>query len=247
MDVRAALADVGEFGPFFEVATNPAERADPTWRPMAELYADPEPLRARIAQVRRALDSDERVAASITFQGLAARVLSAPLAVAGLHGLLARLTGTSLHWRPSATGPWPLWAAEPRGRGLPAEPAAAAAALVALLVDEHLGPLVAAVRREVRISERVLWGNAASSVAAGKRLIGASRPAAADRVARLAAAVLDQGPFAGTGERLAPAAPDVSWTFRRRSCCLYYRAPGGGTCGDCVLTEPPTPAAPRRS
>ena len=23
--------------------------------------------------------------------------------------------------------------------------------------------------------------------------------------------------------------------FRRRSCCLYYRVPGGGLCGDCVL------------
>src|SRR2546423_754961 len=24
-------------------------------------------------------------------------------------------------------------------------------------------------------------------------------------------------------------------TFRRRSCCLFYRLPGGGTCGDCPL------------
>jgi ferric iron reductase protein FhuF len=23
--------------------------------------------------------------------------------------------------------------------------------------------------------------------------------------------------------------------FRRRSCCLFYRLPGGGTCGDCPL------------
>ncbi|MFD2121439.1 (2Fe-2S)-binding protein [Streptomyces cirratus] len=23
--------------------------------------------------------------------------------------------------------------------------------------------------------------------------------------------------------------------FTRRSCCLYYRVPGGGLCGDCVL------------
>ncbi|MGG7569367.1 (2Fe-2S)-binding protein [Streptomyces sirii] len=25
--------------------------------------------------------------------------------------------------------------------------------------------------------------------------------------------------------------------FSRRSCCLYYRAPGGGLCGDCVLRQ----------
>ncbi|MFI1618174.1 (2Fe-2S)-binding protein [Streptomyces lydicus] len=23
--------------------------------------------------------------------------------------------------------------------------------------------------------------------------------------------------------------------FARRSCCLYYRVPGGGLCADCVL------------
>jgi len=25
----------------------------------------------------------------------------------------------------------------------------------------------------------------------------------------------------------------------RRSCCLFYRLPGAGTCGDCVLDERP--------
>ena len=72
MDVRAVLADVAALGPFFTVgpARPSAARAGGRWR---ELYADPEPLRARIAHVRRALDSDdERVAASIAFQGLAA-------------------------------------------------------------------------------------------------------------------------------------------------------------------------------
>lgn len=236
MDLRAALADVGELGPFFEVRTDPAEGADHRWRPMVDLYTDPEPLRARIAQVRRALDSDERVAASIAFQGLAARVLSAPLAVVVLHGVLPGLTARSLHWRPAATGSWPLWAADPPGCPLSPAPGIAAA-LTDLLVDEHLAPLVAAVRGQVRISERLLWGNAASALAAGKRLLGMARPAAADRAAHLTAAVLERGPFAGSGERLAPVPPDVGWTFRRQSCCLYYRTPGGGLCADCILSR----------
>ncbi|MFC5996793.1 (2Fe-2S)-binding protein [Pseudonocardia hispaniensis] len=236
VDIRAVLADVAGYGPFFEVMTNPAERVDPTWRPMADLYTDPEPLRARIAHVRRVLDgADDRVAASIAFQGLAARILSAPLAVVILHGALPLLTARSLHWRVSVTGPWPLWAADPAAEPLPADPAAAARAFTDLLVEEHLAPLVAAVRAQVRISERLLWGNAASSVAAGKRLIGTGRPAAAARAARIAGAVLDRGPFTGSGERLPPSPPDVEWTFRRRSCCLYYRVEGGGICGDCVL------------
>jgi iron complex transport system ATP-binding protein len=27
--------------------------------------------------------------------------------------------------------------------------------------------------------------------------------------------------------------------YRRVSCCLYYRTPTGGLCGDCVLTTKP--------
>ena len=27
-------------------------------------------------------------------------------------------------------------------------------------------------------------------------------------------------------------------SFRRRSCCLYYRLPGGALCGDCGLARP---------
>ncbi|WP_214369254.1 IucA/IucC family C-terminal-domain containing protein [Pseudonocardia sp. H11422] len=235
MDVRAALADVGGFGPFFEVGTNPTEQADPTWRPLTDLYSDPVPLRDRIAHVRRVLDSDDRVAASITFQGMAARVLSAPLAVVVLHGVLPALTARTLHWRVSLTGPWPLWVDAPGGEALPDDLGAAADRLAALLVDEHLRPLAAAVRAQVGISERVLWGNAASSVAAGKRLIGTARPEAADRAARIAAGVLARDPFVAAGDRRAPVPPDVGWTFQRRSCCLYYRVREGGTCCDCVL------------
>ncbi|MEU9111287.1 (2Fe-2S)-binding protein [Streptomyces sp. NPDC048483] len=30
--------------------------------------------------------------------------------------------------------------------------------------------------------------------------------------------------------------------YRRRNCCLYYRVPGMGTCGDCVLNRQKTHA-----
>ena len=33
--------------------------------------------------------------------------------------------------------------------------------------------------------------------------------------------------------------PDTSF-FVRRSCCLYYRLPAGGKCGDCALIDPET-------
>jgi hypothetical protein len=98
-------------------------------------------------------------------------------------------------------------------------------------------PLVAAVRAQVPVAERLLWGNAASTVAAAKRLLVLQRPAAADRAADVAQAVLARGPFAGAGELLPPHDPDRNWSFRRRSCCLYYRVPGSeGLCDDCVLS-----------
>lgn len=222
MDVCRALADVATFGAFFAVSTDPAEGVDPTWRPLRDLYTDPQPLRDRIAHVGRVLGAGERVAASITFQGLAARVLSAPFATVAVHGLLPDLTADALYWRPSATGLWPLWCADPAARD-PSD-------LAALLIDEHLTPLVAAVRAQVSISERVLWGSVASSVASGKRLVGTVRATA------VAERLLATGPLAGTGDRLPPVGPDCDWSFRRRSCCLYYRAPNGGLCGDCVLS-----------
>ncbi len=223
MDVRAALGDVASFGEFFVVATGPSESADPSWRPLRELYTDPRPLQDRIAHVGRVLGADQRVAASIAFQGLAARVLSAPFAAVARHGVLPDLTADALYWRPCATGPWPLWCADPASRD-PAD-------LAGLLIDEHLGPLVGAVRAQVSVSERVLWGSVASSVASAKRLVGTERATA------VAERLLTTGPLVGTGELLPPAGPDRDWSFRRRSCCLYYRVPGGGLCGDCVLLD----------
>jgi ferric iron reductase protein FhuF len=67
-------------------------------------------------------------------------------------------------------------------------------------------------------------------------MVAAGRPAAAARAADVAARLLDTGSLAGTGDRSAPSEPDRHWSFRRRSCCLFYRVPGGGTCGDCILT-----------
>jgi ferric iron reductase protein FhuF len=40
----------------------------------------------------------------------------------------------------------------------------------------------------------------------------------------------------GLGELSATAA-QLSPSFRRASCCLLYRLPGRGLCGDCVLTS----------
>lgn len=232
---RAVLADVARAGAFFAVATG----ADPDTsgrHPVGRLYDGGPELAARIAHVRRALGSDDRVAASITFQGLAALLVSAPFAAAVVHGALPVLTPRTLHWTPTTDGPWPLWCADPPLRPVPSVDDAAGA-LAGAVVEQHLTPLIDAVRAQVRVSPRVLVGNAASTVASARRMVATHWPASADRAASVARRLLDTGLLAGAGELRAPAGPDRHWSFRRRSCCLYYRARDGGLCGDCVLLD----------
>jgi hypothetical protein len=220
VDVRALLADVAGVGPFFTLGAGAGERP----------LADPELVRDRIAHVGAALRCGERVAASLAFQGFAAQLVSAPYAAAVLHGEVPEVTPSSAGWSRSADGGWAVRTdatAVVGGEALPS------------LLHGLLTPLVAAFRAQVPVAERLLWGNAASTVAAAKRLLVVQRPTVASRAADAAAAVLAHGPFAGTGELLPPRDPDLVWTFRRRSCCLYYRVPGGGLCEDCVLSTVP--------
>jgi FhuF 2Fe-2S C-terminal domain/Ferric iron reductase FhuF-like transporter len=226
VDARAVLADVARLGPFFTLGVGPAGAGE---RPMSGLHTDPQPLRDRITHVGRALRCDERVAASLAFQGLAAQVVSAPYATAVLHGTVPALTPTVLFLRRTDDGGWALRSAAT---------ALADGAELAPVLEGLLAPLVAAVRAQVPVAERLLWGNAASTVAAAKRLLVVQRPATADRAAEVAEALLATGPFRGSGELLPPRDPDRNWTFRRRSCCLYYRVPGGGLCDDCALLPP---------
>lgn len=226
------LADVARAGPFFTVRTGPAA---PGRRPVAALYAGDPALTDRIAQVAEALGCSDRVAASVTYQGLAALLVSAPFAAAVVHGVLPTLTPSTLHWSPGTGSPWEQWCPAPGGVALPG-PADAADALLSAVVEAHLVPLARAVRAHVSVSERVLLGNAASTVAAARRLVTAQWPGSADRATQVAARMLEVGTLAGTGERIAPRPPDRVWSFRRRSCCLYHRVPGGGLCGDCVLS-----------
>jgi hypothetical protein len=229
-DVRAALDDVTGIGQFFAATANPAEVVDDSWRPLRELYTDPGPLAERIRQVGDALGtSDDRVAASIAYQGLAARVASPLVAVAAVHGVLPTWSPDTLHWRPAAVGPWPLWeSAERAARPAPAElPASVADALL----TPHLAALAAATTAVVSVSGRTLRGNAASALVGAGGMVARTRPGSAGSARRVVAGLLAAPWLDGAG------AFGPGWSFRRRSCCLYYRVPGGGLCGDCVLTR----------
>jgi ferric iron reductase protein FhuF len=94
------------------------------------------------------------------------------------------------------------------------------------LLTDVLAPLTDALAEQNSLSPQVLSGNITSAVFGAARMVGVARPDLAP-AAREAAATLLAGPLAGTGV--------LGETFVRSSCCLYYRIPGGGYCGDCVL------------
>ncbi len=239
-DTRAVLDDVARIGPFFALEV-PEPAARVPWVPFDRLHTDPGPLGDRIAQVREALGSDDRVAASIAFQGLVARLVAAPLAAVVLHAVLPDPAG--LARRPDGADPWAPGLLDPAGTSTPdpgRDPAGAAALLSGELLDGQVAPLIDAVRTLVPVSGHVLWGNVASSLSGAGRVLDPARPGARPALLGVLDALLASPPLRGTGRllRLEEDRPDTEWAFRRRSCCLYYRIPGGGTCADCVLTAP---------
>lgn len=227
--------EAASVGAFFALrATPPPEGGH---RALACLYEGAAaPLTSRIDTVAERLGASERrVAASVAQLGLAARLWSTALGPAALSGRFPDLRAENLHWDPRQQAPDDLWTRS-------AELLPGTADRIRDVVQYgHLEPLAEAIRRDTPVSSRLLWGNAGSALAgAVRQLIGWARthgrPDVAARTRTLAAELFDHPALRDTG---APHGPG----FRRRTCCLYYRVPGGGLCGDCVFDSAPgTPA-----
>jgi hypothetical protein len=247
-------AELAQLGPYFAVNVHPAGQplADP-WRPLSSLLDSPDGLRQRIAEVRSALAADRppgavefRVAASVTHLGVAARLISPVLGTAVLFGLVPRTDPAEVAWQPVLGGPLPLSvpASALAGRGHQTGEGQPDAGQLADELRERLlqGPVRAftEVTAAMSVSPIVLQGNIASAVNAAAAMIATARPDLAGQAATLRSELLSAPELAGT------------WTsgaagFRRRSCCLIYRAAPAATsavCGDCVLH---TAVPPRRS
>jgi hypothetical protein len=227
-EVARALAAAATVGPFF--ALSPAA-AGPGWRPAAALY----PAGFLTGARRRLPEAEPRVAASIAQQGYAARLWSPALAGALLAGIVPDLAGLQLRDQEAA----PLELALPRLAGWRAENLSELARLsYRVVVTAHLEPLACALGGE--LADGLLWGNAASALTGALGVLARARPDLRQSATSLAATLLTHGRLAGTGQ-LGVTGDGLG--FRRRSCCLYYRLPGGGLCGDCGLTQ--RPARPR--
>jgi hypothetical protein len=203
----------------------------------------------------------DRPLASVTFLGLVARLVSPPLGALALGGALPLPELDQIGWRPVAGGPWPM--AYRNVTALPArglDDSALAAAFVATTVNGLVGPVLEAFRQRFRLSPQVLWGNVASALAGAAGMLADVAPEPesdvapepesdvaseqestvepGERAARLVAAVLALPPLAGMGTYTQPDPARSRRFLARHNCCLYYQIPGGGTCGDCVLTPP---------
>jgi hypothetical protein len=242
----SALAAAAAAGPYFAVEP---WAGGTQWRPLSVLVSDPDALAERVGHARAVLavgarvapaEVEQRAAASVVFLGLASRLISPSLGAAVVGGVVPGLALADLWWRPVAGGPLPLAARLSSGApvgdlGSRQQRAGAARLLSEGCVQGLAGPVAAAFEAAFRLSPQVLWGNVASALAGAAGLLAETFPERAEAAGQLTAEILGQGPLRGTGDLVQPDAGRPRRFLVRRSCCLFYRIPGGGTCGDCVL------------
>jgi hypothetical protein len=239
----AVVEEITALGPFFAVTTHPAGAppAQP-WQPMS-----PALLAERAAAVRGYLAAgggrpasavEPRVAASVAHLGLAARLVSPALAAAVLHGRPLGYDLDAVRWQPALGGPVPLSLPDDALHMPQPDFARLADTVAALLLAGPLAQLAARVAQS-GVSPHILLGNTASAVNGAATALAAARPELGARARAFTDLLLQRAPLRPQAVRTPGGA------FRRRSCCLIYRAAPdrkGALCGDCALrTAPGTP------
>ncbi|HEY1839808.1 MAG TPA: (2Fe-2S)-binding protein [Mycobacterium sp.] len=231
-DAATALAELGDINAYFAIGTGPV---DDGWRPVQQLYTDAEVLGGIVDRVQARLCAPEpRVAASIFFLGFAARLWSIGVGAVAGHGLLPALGADELLFREFG-GRIALHIARPvawQGDDLELT-------LADNVLDAHLAPLSTALHRLTNVTPELLRGNAASA------LLGAAREYDRHRAAGSHGPGWQLARIICTDERIDGAINFSDDDYRRSSCCLYYRTPIGGLCGDCVFTRIPDSSAGR--
>ena len=225
-DLPAILAEIAQINPYFAVRTGPTNNG---WRSVHQLYTDRDLLGGVVERVRARLGAAEpRVAASIFSLGFAARLWSIGIGAVAGHRLLPALGADELLFGEFG-GQMALHIAHPvawRGDDLET-------GLADTVLDAHLTPLSTALHHLTNVSPELLRGNAASALLGAAREYDRHRATASPGPGwRLAYRLC-------ADERLLGTISFSETDYRRSSCCLYYRTPGGGLCGDCVFTQIP--------
>jgi hypothetical protein len=234
-----AFVAAAAISPYFAVDLIPA---GPGWRPFQELL-DPAVLGDSVTSLQRILaertrvpvtDLDLRSCASTHFLALASRLVAPGLGSAALRGVVPVLTPSAIGWQRVDGGPIPIavHAVEAAGADGPGH---AAELMLTSLVQPVIAPLAGAFAETFRLSDQVLWGNVASALAGAAGMLTRSGVMLALDPVSIAVALGDLGPLVGMGSWRQPDAAPAGRFFVRNNCCLFYRIPGGGMCGDCVL------------
>ncbi|MFC6159975.1 (2Fe-2S)-binding protein [Kribbella jiaozuonensis] len=217
-------------GPFFAHEQHPSGTAAVApWRIMSELLDDPAVLEDRVMTTRAYLAAaggqdpeavEVRVAASITHLGMVARLISPAFATSVLGDGVPPLDLESIHWQPVLGGAFPLSLAPPSTSR-------------DLTIELFEGPIAALhqATQPFAVSDHILRGNVASAINGTFVALTNAAPELAVRAKETAAHLLAHPSLRDTHT--------TNGTFRRRSCCLIYRAAPdhqGALCGDCVLS-----------
>jgi ferric iron reductase protein FhuF len=241
VEVLAAVRRAAAVNPLFALGTGPPPPGEEGWRPASDL-ADVDVAAQLIGDVGQAFGGPAaRISASMAVLGYSTRLVAPTVATLLCDDLLLDVAPSGVCWRyapgalagvagSSGRRGFQLRLPEPSGsRGAPLQPRWCRA-----IVDDHLAPLIRSVRAVVPVAKGLLWGNVASSLAGALRslALAGAVPLAACYEAGLT--ILDHGPLRGSGTLTVRSG---QLRFVRRSCCLYYRLPGSGMCGDCPLPE----------
>ena len=167
------LAELADISPYFAVGTGPV---DDGWRPVRQLYTDSALLDGIVDRVGARMDvAEQRAAASTFFLGFAARLWSIGLGALAGHRLLPDLDAERLLFRDS-DGQFQLHIQDPVAwQGDDLEPM-----LADMVLEWHLAPLSAALRRLGPISAGLLRGNAAPPCSAPRESSTAMPPLGPD-------------------------------------------------------------------
>jgi hypothetical protein len=220
MNISVELSQVSAYGGFFALNVG-GDAAG--WHPVGQSYADGF-LNLIEATVQRYGTNELRIGASLVHLGHAARLWSPVLACALGHGVVPDLADLQ-----RADDGAQLRIPEPVGEPLKEPPSPGL--LYRVVVHDHMEPLAAGL--PVKLAPSLLSGNIASALIGAARALLSVRPDLRQSIIEITRSLLATGELAGSG---VISGGDLN--FRRRSCCLFYRIPGGSLCGDCALYEP---------
>jgi len=223
---------------------------DGTWLSCRELIDDTHWLQQVVRASGLAISTEDPViAASIFVQGYAYRLLALSVALATAAGLLPDLDPMNLavacsrghiarvaYMAPTVVDFTQRRASVRDALGDEGMADDVLRLILAEAVESHLRLLVTSVRREIRVGERLLWGNIAASASTAFRTmegcLGRWVMPLGERFFELAPPDL-----AGLGSFFfLEQEGRHGWFWERTNCCLFDRLPGNIRCSDCSMT-----------